>query len=97
MRFDRFLLTSLSLMIFFTLHPALVRGQGTGAQISGVANDVSGASIPGAKVIIVSKDTGARREVTTNQTGAFVAYELEPGHYLITVAAAGFRQPPQTM
>jgi hypothetical protein len=96
MRFDRFLLTSLSLMIFFTLHPALVRGQGTGAQISGVANDVSGASIPGAKVIIVSKDTGARREVTTNQTGAFVAYELEPGHYLITVAAAGFETAAST-
>ncbi len=91
MRLNRTVLTLLSLMIFITMHPRLVRGQGTAAEISGITSDASGASIPGAKVLIVSQDTGARREVITNQTGAFIAYELEPGHYRITVAAAGFQ------
>ena len=42
--------------------------------MSGLITDPSGASIPGAKVLIVDNDTSARREVTTNQTGEFVAY-----------------------
>ena len=58
--------------------------------MSGLITDPSGASIPGAKVLIVDNDTSARREVTTNQTGEFVAYELDPGHYHITVTAPGF-------
>ncbi len=90
MRFDRTLVTFLSLMFFLTLHAPLLCGQGTAAQISGIATDAPGASIPGATVLIVSQGAGARREVTTNQTGAFIAYEMEPGHYRITVTAAGF-------
>jgi hypothetical protein len=77
-------------MLFSALTPSLLRGQGTAAQIGGFTTDISGASIPGAKVLIVSQDTGAKREVTTNQTGAFVATELEPGNYRITVSAPGF-------
>jgi hypothetical protein len=90
MRFNRTLSTFLGLTLFMTLHSTRLRAQGTAAQVSGIATDASGASIPGAKVLIVSQDTGARREVTTNQTGAFVAFELEPGHYHVTVSAPGF-------
>jgi hypothetical protein len=79
---------ALLIMLVWASLPAYA--QGAAAQMSGVITDSSGASIPGAKVLIVSQDTGARREVTTNQTGTFIAYELQPGHYHVTVEASGF-------
>jgi hypothetical protein len=80
----------LTLSFLLALGASAAHAQGAAAQLSGLVTDSSGASIPGAKVLIVSQDTGARREVSTNQTGAFVASELDPGHYHITVTAPGF-------
>jgi len=90
MRFLLKLLSVISISILLVSGTFAAHAQGTAAQISGTITDASGASIPGAKVAIISKDTSARRDVVTNQTGAFIAYELEPGHYRIEVAAPGF-------
>src|ERR1035437_3453146 len=66
--------------------------QVSSAEIGGVVTDSSGASLPGAHVLIVSQGTGASRSTETNQSGAFVVPALEPGNYRVTVEAASFRK-----
>jgi len=65
-------------------------GQVSSAQISGVVTDSSGAALPNAEALIVSKDTGATREVKSDASGEFNAPALDPGHYRITISAQGF-------
>jgi hypothetical protein len=57
--------------------------------LGGVIADKSGAIIPGAKVTI----TGAadRRVVTTDAAGRFIASDLTPGLYTVSVEKAGFQ------
>ncbi|HLH19026.1 MAG TPA: TonB-dependent receptor [Bryobacteraceae bacterium] len=61
------------------------------AAISGVVRDPSGATVPGAKVVISSAGQGTLRTLTTNAGGAFSAPALTPGPgYKVTVTAPGF-------
>jgi outer membrane receptor protein involved in Fe transport len=61
------------------------------AGISGVVHDLSGAAVPGAKVVISSDARGEVRSITTNGAGLFAAPALVPGTgYKVTVTAAGF-------
>jgi hypothetical protein len=64
--------------------------QVSSAQISGVVTDSSGAALPNAEALIVSKDTGATRKVRSEASGEFNAPALDPGHYRITISAPGF-------
>ena len=59
--------------------------------ISGVIQDPSAASVPGAIVTVVNEDTGVRREAMTQADGAYIVSPLQPGVYKITVRKAGFR------
>jgi hypothetical protein len=60
------------------------------AAISGVVRDPTGATVPGAKVLIASEQ-GTVREVNTNADGVFTASSLIPGSgYQVTVTATGF-------
>src|SRR5258705_2805897 len=58
--------------------------------IQGTILDAHGASVPGAKVTITSKSTGARitPEVTSN--GAYNSGPLVPGEHVVRVEAKGF-------
>jgi hypothetical protein len=78
------------LALLWLLHTA--HGQVSSAEIGGTVSDSSGASIPGASVLIVNQGTGATRTTATNQSGAFVVPALEPGEYRITVEAASFKK-----
>jgi hypothetical protein len=61
------------------------------AGISGVVHDASGASVPGAKVVISNNAQGEVRSITTNGAGLFSAPALIPGvGYKVNVTAAGF-------
>jgi hypothetical protein len=53
--------------------------------------DQSQAAIPGAKVTLLEKNTGATRETETNETGAYSIPTLTPGTYEVTVTKDGFR------
>src|SRR5713101_1849217 len=64
--------------------------QVSGATLSGTITDPSGAAIAGAKVTIANKATGENRDVTTNAAGFYLAPNLLPGVYDVTVAASGF-------
>ena len=64
--------------------------QSTFGSIRGTVQDVSGAVIPGAAITIHSLDENFERDVTTGDSGDFVAENLKPGHYKIAVHHDGF-------
>jgi hypothetical protein len=66
-----------------------VQGQSNAARIAGTVGDASGAVIPGATVTVKNERTGQTRKVTTDERGAFIANQLQPASYAITVEAPG--------
>jgi hypothetical protein len=64
---------------------------GTG-EIRGTITDQTGAVVPGASVVVRSLDTGAERNLTTNEAGIYLAPLLQPGRYQVTVTKQGFSQ-----
>ncbi len=66
------------------------------AQISVTVTDASGGVLPGVTVTVIQTDTGFRREVVTNELGAFTLPNLPIGPYRLEAALAGFRTHVQT-
>src|SRR6266550_2164999 len=64
-------------------------------QISGVVTDPSGATVPKAKVTVSNAATGAARDTTTDDHGAYTVTHLLPGIYTVAVEAAGFSKMQQ--
>jgi hypothetical protein len=62
------------------------------AGIQGTVTDVSGASVPNAKVTLTSKDTARSETVKTGAEGFYHFSQLAPGLYAIVVEAAGFKK-----
>ncbi|SDE64838.1 TonB-dependent receptor [Terriglobus roseus] len=58
--------------------------------VSGVVRDNQGAVVPNASVTVINTGTGAKRELTTDGDGHYVATFLQPGQYEVIVTAAGF-------
>ena len=66
--------------------------QNTNATIRGQVLDPSGALVPNARVVIVNKDTGVTVFAgKTDSAGAFVAPQVIPGTYRVTVSASGLK------
>jgi hypothetical protein len=59
--------------------------------LRGTIQDASGAVVPGADVTIVLASTNETHTVTSDGDGAYVAPNLKPGTYKITVAKEGFK------
>jgi hypothetical protein len=68
----------------------IARAQVVGGTISGVVTDESGAALPGASVLVRSRDTGTQRTLTTSNGGVFSAPSVPVGEYIVTVNVAGF-------
>src|SRR6202795_2735751 len=77
----------LTLALFVSLS---VCAQVTGGTLSGTVSDPSGASIPGAQLIISNVATGLERTLTTNDHGFYTAVNLLAGSYQVTISAKGF-------
>jgi hypothetical protein len=60
--------------------------------ITGTVRDSSGAVIPGAKVEVANEATGLGHSVTTQSDGVYLAPQLIPGDYRVTITASGFKQ-----
>ncbi len=73
-----------------TLYPAPVRGQTTGAVLSGTVSSPAGAVVSSARVSIKNADTGQVTEVQTSPAGAYTAPNLPPGNYEVSAQAEGF-------
>src|SRR5256885_2660244 len=61
------------------------------ASLSGQVVDSTGAGIPGASVKVSNQETGAERNLSTDETGRFTAQSLAVGRYDVTVTKEGFR------
>ncbi|HEY8186010.1 MAG TPA: TonB-dependent receptor [Pyrinomonadaceae bacterium] len=61
----------------------------TGA-IQGTVLDANGAALPGASIEIKNVDTNLVRTTTSDGDGRFVALQLPPGRYTLTVSKTGF-------
>src|SRR5262245_43858859 len=84
-----------ALSVFFALAitflpSAPASAQVTGATLSGIVTDASGAVIPGVMVSIKNKATGVARNITTDEVGFYSAPNLLAGNYDVTASAPGF-------
>jgi hypothetical protein len=84
------LAVAVSLFLFLLILPA--SGQKFTGTIRGVVTDKSGALVPNASVEIVNTATSDTRSVTSNPQGEYVALELNPGTYTVTVKQPGFKE-----
>jgi len=66
------------------------------SQISGTAKDDSGAVVPGVEITATQTETGAKRSVTTDETGSYILPNLPLGPYRLEASKAGFRSYVQT-
>jgi hypothetical protein len=67
----------------------LVYGQTDTARIVGIISDPSDAVIPTATVTVKNEKTGLTRKITTNERGEYLASQLPPASYDVSVEAAG--------
>jgi hypothetical protein len=71
---------------------ATLHGQATAsAVLEGTIFDASQAAVGGSQVMLINKDTDARRTTTSSSTGLYRFDLLPPGHYEIRVTMQGFR------
>jgi hypothetical protein len=60
--------------------------------INGFVKDPTGATVPGATVIVKNEATGTERRVSTNEAGVFAVTNIPSGFYTIEVEAKGFKK-----
>jgi hypothetical protein len=65
--------------------------QSTAGRTLGTITDPSGAAVAGATVVVTDVERGTSRALTTDEAGAYVAADLQPGTYKIRVESKGFK------
>jgi hypothetical protein len=60
--------------------------------ITGTVKDTSGAVLPGATVTLASPAIGVTRATSSDAEGVFVALQLPPGTYSVSVGISGFKK-----
>ena len=79
-------------LLAVTSHGKMAYAQNTNATIRGQVLDSTGALVPNAQVVIVNKNTGVTVfNGKTDSAGAFVAPQVIPGTYKMTVSASGLK------
>ena len=69
---------------------SLAQTQITTGTIQGTVLDANGAAVAGASVEVKNADTNFVRTSSTDEEGRFVALQLPPGRYTVTVTKTGF-------
>ena len=71
-------------------------GQSSNASISGVVTDSSGATVPGADLVLKATDSAKVSKVNSGPDGLFAFPNLQAGNYQLKVSAKGFKDFVQT-
>ena len=74
------------------LTPAAFSQTATTGVLQGTVRDASGALIPGAEIKVVNQATGEQRVVKSGSNGTYTVPLLQPGHYRVEIAPAGFER-----
>lgn len=77
------------LVLFLSAHSSAAQSP-TGT-LSGIVNDVTGAPIAGAEIVVVNDLTRVQYPGRTNDEGIYLVSNLPPGSYRIQVAKPGFK------
>ena len=83
----RLLLATCTLLLFSVAALA----QTTAGRILGTLTDQSGAAVASATVVVTDEQRGTTRTLTSDESGAYAAPDLQPGTYKIHVEAKGFK------
>jgi hypothetical protein len=76
------------------LSPSLipvVHAQRATGEVNGTVTDSSGGAVPGAVVKLTNDGTGIEATRTTNDSGAYLFVDVQPGAYRVRVSKGGFR------
>jgi hypothetical protein len=84
--------TGLLIAAAFVVPSANARAQELYGSVVGVVKDAQGGVLPGASVVIVNRNTGLKREATTNHEGGYSFANLPGGTYDVRVTMNGFRE-----
>ncbi len=60
------------------------------ATLTGVVTDPTGATVPGATVVVHGLQTGLDRTLKTDSGGVYTAASMQPGDYSVSINAPGF-------
>jgi hypothetical protein len=66
--------------------------QNSRGSLRGTVQDVTGARVPSAKIVLQAQDSSLQREAASEDRGEFRIDDLLPGPYQVTVSAPGFAQ-----
>src|ERR1700752_1914358 len=91
--FRRSRLKYLPLLLLLILMPCVSFAQN--ATIVGTVTDPSGAVMPNVNVTVTNPATGWTRAFPTNDSGQYVAPDVQIGHYNIRAEASGFKVSEQ--
>ncbi len=78
------------LLSVFLLAPAAHGQSAVDGAIGGTVLDSTGAVVPNANVTVHNNGTNAEQNAVTDASGYFRLIHLQPGHYTVTITAAGF-------
>src|SRR6516165_2347648 len=84
-----------SILAAATLLATAAFAQSSSGTISGRVVDPSGAPVAGAEVHVINQVDRQVRTFTSSASGDFVFPNLEPGAYIVTAKASGFKQYEQ--
>lgn len=82
------------LTVLFVAFPVLA--QVVGAAITGIVRDETDAVMTGVSVTVENLETGAKRKLTTDETGRYAAPSIAVGRYQLTAAKEGFSSQVKT-
>src|SRR5688500_4161045 len=89
--FPRIQTFAASFIFMLLLAPAVgAQTQSTTGNLEILVQDANGAAVSGANVEIKNLNTNATRTGTTDDDGRFLAAQLQPGPYSVTVSREGF-------
>jgi len=71
---------------------AVAAAQDFRAVISGRVSDSSGASVPGARILVTNIETGAESSGVANDGGSYTITALPPGRYRLSAEFPGFKK-----
>jgi hypothetical protein len=86
---------SFYLLVLWLSLATLSSAQGD-ASIQGTVSDSSGAAIPGVAIQVKNLETGAQRNLLTDEAGRFDAASLPVGRYAVKAEKLGFRREEKT-
>ena len=89
MKFCKIALPVLAGLLLFS---SLGLAQSALGSIAVAVTDASDAAVVGAKVTITGADTNVKRTEITGAEGTFTFANLEPGNYVVSVTATGFKE-----